>query len=167
MLNWNPGIVKVNQSKLLILLHISKLNWWKMDLEIHCFQQSSCIDHFNLLTWVLEMRLPNLRPSEHVFAPLCPLLFWPTFGRFYPTLEHLAFWQYFCLLFGQCPNPQAEKIIAEIYAELIKLHSMDHNMGIELQWGRMSKHVSKPSYNTRIIAFKQQRNWAFDLRERA
>lgn len=48
----------------------------------------------------------------------------------------------------QCSNLQVEKIIAEVYAEFVKLHRMGHNVRIELQMR------------------KEGERQAFDLRER-
>lgn len=81
----------------------------------------------------------------------------PTWGR---TNPHPAKQR------SQCPNPQVEKIIAEIYAEFIKLHSMDHNMRIELQLRKdvQARLESQLQYQNRCLQAAEKQ--AFDLRER-
>jgi hypothetical protein len=66
----------------------------------------------------------------------------------------------------QCSNPQAEKIIAEVYAEFVKLHSMDYNMRIELQMRKdvQARLETQLQYQSRCL--QEAEKQAFDLRER-
>ena len=67
---------------------------------------------------------------------------------------------------AQCSNPQAEKIITEIYAEFIKLHGMDHNMRIELQTRKevQARLEAQLQYQNHCLPAAEKQT--FDLRER-
>jgi hypothetical protein len=76
------------------------------------------------------------------------------------TNPHPAKWRV------QCSNPQAEKIIAEVYAEFVKLHSMDYNMRIELQMRKdvQARLETQLQYQSRCLQAAEKQ--ASDLRER-
>lgn len=66
----------------------------------------------------------------------------------------------------QGSNPQAEKIIAEVYAEFVKLHSIDYNLRIELQMRNDVQARLETQIRHQSRRLQEAEKQAFDLRER-
>jgi hypothetical protein len=76
------------------------------------------------------------------------------------TNSHPADWKI------QGSNPRAERIIAEVYAEFVKLHNIDYNLRIELQMRKdvQARLETQIQYQSRRL--HEAETQAIDLRER-